>query len=333
MILVKPIIIIALLVFIFALSLAFSVNTSCAKEGFDTVPLIVDPTTKKIANGYYEVTNNRMASVPYGFKVDPNDPKRIVPVTKVGINLLKPKYNAPFPKPGEKMPDSFYIYDSSLAVLPPNMVPNLVSITFTTESQPQILYKYGNGYISETQFYENAYKVDRNPEILPLELYYTDKTREYVSFLQYGQIMDASNGYGAIKNPNLDLYTDKYSGPESGYKDISNNLNAQFHDDIDTIVKQNDMYDLSFGDVRVKDQNGNVYILPRAGSQSSVTYYEPGSFTYSGSVYVPNYEDSVYLGSVSKRSPFGEVKLANCNGACKAYNEFKFKMEEYCDKK
>jgi len=336
MIFVKPygsIIIIALLVFIFAVSLAFSVNNSCDKEGFDTVPLITDPNTKKIAKGYYQVTDDKMAQLPYGFSVDPKDPKKIVPITKVGINMLKPRYNAPLPKPGEKMPDSFYIYDSSLAVLPPNMAANLVSIEFTTETPPTILYTYGNGYISKTQFYENKYKVDTSPIQPPPEVYYTDKTREYVSFLQYGQIMDASNGYGAIKNPSLNLYTDKYSGEESGYKDVSNNLDVQFHDDIDTIVKNNDMYDLSFGEVRVKDQNGNVYIFPRSSSQSSVTYYEPGSFTYSGSLYVPNYEDSVYLGSVSKNSPFGEVKLANCNGACKAYNEFKFKMGQYCDEK
>lgn len=384
MIFKKPyssIIIIAILILISAVSLLFDVKSVehsslitagksenldekmyNGREGFELVPFATDPSTKKIVKGYYQVDKDRMALLPYGFGLDPNDPHNILPVTKVGINMLKPRYNAPIPKSGEKMPTDFYLlrfctkpkvtekptttsdpskitpppcdtYDLSLAVLPPNMMPNLESIDFTEGSKPRILYKYAPGYISETQYYENIFKVSRNPDILPTELYYTDAKRKHVSFLQYGQIMDPSNGYGAIKNPSLDLYTDKYSHQESGYKDIKNNYSTQFHDDIETIKKNNDMYDLSFGEVRVKDQNGNIIILPKTESQGSVTYYEPGSFPFGSSLYVPNYEDSVYLSSVINRSPFGQTKLANCSGACNAYTEFKTKMEKYCDKK
>jgi len=223
------------------------------------------------------------------------------------------------------------MYDMSLAMLPPNMSPNLVKIDISG-NPARILYYYEPGYISETQYYENIYSVPDNLSSLPRELYYTDKTHNSVSFLQYGQIQDPSNGYGAIKNPNLDLYTDKFSNQESGYNKIQNDVSTQFHDDIETIKKQNDMYDLNFGEVRVKDQNGNIVILPKTNAQNNVTYYEPGEFPFGASTYVPNYEDSIYLSSVGNRTRFGEAKNANCNETCKAYSEFTQKMSKYCDK-
>lgn len=376
MIFVKPysgIIIIYILSFIIAVSLLFSVKLNYSDEGFETVPLATDSSTKKIAKGYYQVTNVEMAEIPYGFGIDPSDPKKIIPITKVGINMLTPRYNAPIPKDGEKMPDRFYLvkyckdpqmtttpasattkpsstipasttttpasattpsckmYDMSLSILPPNMSPNLVKIDISG-NPARILYYYESGYISETQYYENIYSIPSNLQSLPKELYYTDNSRNFVSFLKYGEIQDPSNGYGAIRNPNLDLYNEKFNYQETGYSKIQNDVDTQFHDDIETIIKQNDLYDLNFGEVRVKDQNGNIVILPRANAQDTVTYYAPGEFPFGASTYVPNYEDSVYLSSVGNRTPFEEVKLANCNGACKAYNEFKYKMSEYCDK-
>ena len=360
MIFVKPysgVILIYILSFILAVSLLFSVKMSCSNEGFDTFPLATDPITKEIKKGYYQVTNNKMAEIPYGFDIDPSDPKKILPITKVGINMLKPRYNAPIPKEGEKMPDKFYLlkyckdpaptmestssitttpnctmYDMSLSILPPNMSPNLVRID-VADNPTRILYYYEPGYISETQYYENKYEIKNKPSSLPKELYYTDISQKFVSFLKYGQIQDTANGYGAIRNPNLDLYNEKFNYEETRYKDIQNDMSVQFHDDIETIQKQNDIYDLNFGEVRVKDQYGNVVILPMTKTQNSVTYYQPGEFPFGASTYVPNYEDSIYLSSIGNRTPFGEVKLANCNGACNAYNEFKYKMDNYCNKK
>ena len=346
---VKPyssIIISFILSFIIAISLLFSVNSNCAKEGFETVPLATDP-NKKIKNGYYQVTDRKMAEIPYGFGIDPSNPKKLLPTTNTGINMLIPRYNAVIPVNGDKMPDKFYltkyctdptpttapncnVYDMSLAILPPNMSPNLVKIDISG-NPARIIYSYEPGYISETQYYENIYTVPSNIS-LPSELYYTDKDLNAASFLQYGQIQDPSNGYGAIKNPSLDLYTDQFNYQESGYNKIRNDVSPQFHEDAEDLMKKNDMYDIHFGEVRVKDQSGNIIILPKTNAQDNVTYYNPGEFQFGASTYVPNYEDSVYLSSVGTRTPFGEVKLPNCNGACNAYNEFKYKMSKYCDK-
>jgi hypothetical protein len=223
-----------------------------------------------------------------------------------------------------------HTYDMSLSILPPNMSPNLVRID-VSGTPARILYYYEPGYISETQYYENIYNVPDNLSYLPGELYYTDKTHKTVSFLQYGQIQDPKNGYGAIRNPNLDLYTDKFSYQESGYNKIQDDVSTQFHDDIETIMKQNDQYDLNFGEVRVKDQNGNIVILPRTKAQSSVTYYQPGEFPFGASTYVPNYEDSVYLSSIGYRTMFdGNASTKGCGAMCQAYNEFRSKMDKNC---
>jgi hypothetical protein len=45
----------------------------------------------------------------------------------------------------------------------------------------------------------------------------------------------------------------------------------------------------------VIDKSGNKVILPSIQAQESVTYYQPGTFIYGSSSYVPTYEDSVYL--------------------------------------
>ena len=106
----------------------------------------------------------------------------------------------------------------------------------------------------------------------------------------------------------------------------------QFHDDAETIKKQND---LKMGEVTVKDQNGNMIVLPKAEAQGSVTFYQPGEFPFGASTYVPNYEDSIYLSSVGYRTMLGNTITGNtnCGAICKAYNEFKIKMDLQCEKR
>ena len=335
MIFTKPysgVIIIAMLTLIIAVSLLFNLSTVCfsnTREGFNMVPLVTDPKTNKILKGYYQVDDNNMAIIPYGFGIDPIDQKKIIPITKIGKSMLIPRYIPPLPKNGEKLPKGYYfISDSSLAILPPNMSPNVESIDFSG-NPPSLVVKYGLGYVSDVQYYKNVYRPTNTPKNIPNEVYYLDPSNTQVSFLKYGEIQDVSSGYGKILNTNLDLKIKDFNYINSNYKDISNNYGIQFHNDIDEIKKQNDMYDLSFGEVRVKDQNGNIIILPRIDSEGSITYYQPGEFRFGASTYIPNYEDSVYLSRVTNRTMFGNTQPNQCDDACKAYNEFKSKMDKY----
>lgn len=45
-------------------------------EGLDIIPLATDPNSKNIIYGYYQVDDSKMAMLPYGYKIDPNDPKK-----------------------------------------------------------------------------------------------------------------------------------------------------------------------------------------------------------------------------------------------------------------
>ena len=322
-------ILIALLVLITASSLLFGVWTcKTRKEGFDMVPIKTDPQTNKLAKGYYQVDDENMAQLPYGFVVDQNDPKKILPRTKVANSMLKMKYVPEIPKIGEPLPEKFYfvndpyLADSSLSILPPNMSPNVKKIDFS-DNPPKLLIYYDKGYVSETQYYKNKYKPTMRPTVLPEGVYYTDATREFVSFLRYGQVADVSNGYGVKMDQKLEFqYID--------YRDVSNNYDVEFHSSADEIQKQN-KEDIDFGVVKVKDQNGNMVTLPRVETQGSTTFYQPGEFPFGASNYIPNYEDSVYLSSIGYRSMLGNVKAKSCSGICQAYNEFKSKMNLQCN--
>lgn len=275
-----------------------------SQEGFEIIPLERNPVTNKPINGYYQVDDTNMALIPYGFGLDPNDSKKIIPITKTAASLLRATYKPGIPGPGEPVPDGFYfITDVSLAVLPPNMKPNVKEIKFS-DSPTKLKIYYNNGYVSSTEYYKQQYAPDTPlPTSLPPGVYFTDSTKTKLSFLPEGKLADEKKGYGLKVNPTLNLSTTAFNFASSNYRDISNNYNVQFHDSVDVIKEQND---ITLGEVRVKDQNGNIIILPRPTSQSTVTYYKPGEYPFGASNYVPNYEDSVYLGSVGYRTQFGK---------------------------
>lgn len=328
-------IIVAFLALISATALLYG---ACSIKTESMVPLRKDPNTNQIVYGYYQVDASNMETIPYGFIVNPKDPTKIIPKTNTAKESLneKPDKIPPFPATGKIMPEGFYkISDASLAVLPPNMMPAINRIDFKGDVPPVIWYYYDNGYISQQMYYAKQFKgpYTKAPASLPTEMYYVDASKSILSFLPYGQIADASNGYGMIPNPKLNLKTTTFNFATSNYRDISNNYDTQFHDSVDDIRKQNDMYDLSFGQMRVLDQNGNMIILPAAGAQSSVTYYHPGEYPFNASKYVPNYEDSVYLSNVGNRTAFGkndDDAYQQKKTTCSAYAKMKAKMDDYC---
>ena len=334
-------ILITVLIIIAAILLLFAFDPSVNMlEGFNAVPIKwVNKEQTQLAYGYYQVDDTQMAMLPYGYKVDSTNPKKIIPITDAEKTKLNPdKYDLPpIPKPGEPMPDSYYLLsDTSLAILPPDMKPKVKSIDFSG-NPPKLLIYYDKEYISETEYYSNQYKPKSLPQTssLPDGVYYVDPSHTLVSFLKTNQIADVGKGYGAIPNPRLNLSATNFNFSTSNYRDVSNNYDVQFHSDAEELKKQNDMYDLEFGEVRVVDQDGNVIILPKTNSQGSVTFYQPGEFPFGASTYIPNYEDSMYLSNIGYRTRFGNTHtngntyVNGCDMACQAYNEFKLKMDKY----
>jgi hypothetical protein len=75
----------------------------------------------------------------------------------------------------------------------------------------------------------------------------------------------------------------------------SNNYDIQYHDDIDDLIAQGGIYDLSFGTIIVVDAAGKKISIPYVPGRALPIYNLPGSFVHGPSTYVPNYSDSIYL--------------------------------------
>jgi hypothetical protein len=307
------------------------------KEGFDTVPIKFANAEKNlVVYGYYQVDASNMAVIPYGYKVDPDNPKKIIAQTITAKYATKMPKNAPaVPAAGQKMPDSFYLMtDSSLGVLPPNMMPDVSGLDFVSNaSRAPIVWTYRTGYVSETEYYAKKFTHIKTPLELPDEVYYVDEAKQYIGILPFGMIADASNGYGYIQNPDYANNKPQYDYAKLA-KDVSGNYDLKFHDTIDDIKSQNKESDLSFGEVRVRNQNGDIVILPKLLTQDLTTFYQPGEFKYGAATYVPNYEDSVYLSALSKNAPFVNELPYNYNScankACAVYQYVKNTLSPYC---
>lgn len=117
----------------------------------------------------------------------------------------------------------------------------------------------------------------------------------------------------------------------------TNNYNVQYHDSPENIAKQNGLYDISLDMVTVKDASGNNISIPRAKVQGSNTYYEPGTYKFGASTYVPTYEDSVYLSRTTGGTildPKGSFSIGTKSingGFCSAYKLMPEKLEESCN--
>ena len=72
-----------------------------------------------------------------------------------------------------------------------------------------------------------------------------------------------------------------------------NDFNVEYHDPPEVIAKNED---IEFGSVWVYDPIAKKKIaIKRPAMQSNFTYYEPDTYKYGASTYVPSYTDSVLL--------------------------------------
>lgn len=91
----------------------------------------------------------------------------------------------------------------------------------------------------------------------------------------------------------------------------------------------------------VKDKDGNMVKLEQ-GEQNeaanklsdNIKYYEPGTYKYGSSSYVPTYQDSIYLSKTTGESTVTEVidNDAISKGICSHYKDYPEKIESECNK-
>lgn len=312
------------------------------KEGFDTVPLTYDPAStpshKIIAKGYYQVDETTMAKIPYGYQIDPNNPRKIIAKTNTAMESTgaSSKFMVPdIPAYGVPIPDGYYkVNDSILGILPANMMPDVsgVDVDYTSITKPVLKIYYNTGYVSSAEYYQKEIAPENNISPPPPQgIYFSRSSQDKVSFLPYGKIHDASNGWGYVDNPDLISRTGNFDPSAKKYSDMSNNYDVTFHASAEDLMKNNDSSEVAFNQVRVLDQTGNVVILTSAAVQSPVTYYQPGSYPFGSSSYIPMYEDSVYLSRLTQQpttAPYQTSGLAK--GKCELNKDFPDRQEEYC---
>jgi hypothetical protein len=68
----------------------------------------------------------------------------------------------------------------------------------------------------------------------------------------------------------------------------------------------------------ILDKSQNLISVPYNDVSNATLYYEPGSFKYGASNYVPNYEESVYLSKTTKNPTYSNINpdttgLGFCN--------------------
>lgn len=114
----------------------------------------------------------------------------------------------------------------------------------------------------------------------------------------------------------------------------TNNYNVKYHDDIEDIRAQKGIYNTEMDKMLVRDNSGNLISMNFMSNSALPTYYQPGSFVFGSSNYVPNYEDSVYLSKTTQLSTLGKVYPSSSMmaGFCHRYKNDQIKLETECNK-
>lgn len=348
------------LIFIFLIALWSQYYFNIKIESFDVLPIqYSDFANTKLPPGYYKVDDMNMAKIPYGYKIDPTDNSKIIPVTDAAKLSTNGKVTQTVngvkvpivPVPGKPIPDMYYLLnDTTLGTVPPNMMANVKSVDVSYNSiPPKLLVYYNTGYVSSTLYYKKTfptpdsvksvisasrgppYNSTNPPPAAPPTMYFVDSGYNTVSFLPYGKIQNQTTGIGYIDNPNLISKTGQFDSTNTNFKDIANDTDINYHESAEDLMAKAKSSDANFKYVNVKDQNGNMVKVLKSELQGTTTYYQPGSFPFGASSYIPKYEDSVYLSRTTNESPFLEYTPLNGGlSACKKYKDLPDKNEEYC---
>ena len=110
------------------------------------------------------------------------------------------------------------------------------------------------------------------------------------------------------------------------------NLDITYHADATSILNNSTNYSLLSDAIISHDASGNQILIPKNIEGPSI-YYEPGSFKFGASTYVPNYADSIYLSKTTGEVNTGKFMdtASILGGQCEYYKESPIKIEEVCN--
>jgi hypothetical protein len=147
--------------------------------------------------------------------------------------------------------------------------------------------------------------------------------------IPYGYKLNANGQPVQMTNAELTSYVANNGAPATGTGGTSyntNNYDVQYHD-ISPI-------DYSSTGTWVKDPvTGKVIYVPWSETKGNITYYQPGTYPYGASTYVPSYEDSIYLSKTTGESSVTQVRdtAEIAGGFCANFMNDPVSLEQKCN--
>jgi hypothetical protein len=186
----------------------------------------------------------------------------------------------------------------------------------------------------------NYYDSHKNKVTAPVKLsnrVYLDASG-FVQQVPYGNKSNAQhNGYNPVTNS--DIYSSAANSSNIKNNDVpsgtgynTNNFDITYHDD-PTGKGSPDDSQAGPGKMWVKDSSGNLVAIPYSDVSNTTLYYQPDSYRFGPSNYVPNYEESVYLSKLTNEpttTPIIDAPYLKA-GFCDENKHFPNKIEEKCN--
>lgn len=116
------------------------------------------------------------------------------------------------------------------------------------------------------------------------------------------------------------------------YRYNKDNLDITYHPDATSLLNNSTNYSLLSDTITTHDASGNQILIPKDIEGPSI-YYEPGSFKFGASTYVPSYTDSIYLSKTTGEANIGKYMdtASMLGGQCEYYKDSPIKLEEVCN--
>jgi len=180
--------------------------------------------------------------------------------------------------------------------------------------------------------YDASYIISFDSSNNPKKLYNKIKIPDGY-YINNGIVNKIPNGY-IFENPNDKTkikMTSIFSEQVSKTKYDTNNYSVQYH--TEPSGNMTDSSTAGPGKMWILDKSKNLVSVPYSDVSNNTLYYEPGSFRFSSSNYVPNYEETVYLSKLTNISTVSPINntAAMGGGFCDYYKNNPDKLEQMCN--
>lgn len=275
------------------------VDPSCSYiKYYDTAGIIKDGYFSNLPNNFYIDICNILQPVPFG-------------------NILKPDRRGYVPINDKNQ-------YSNLANQALNIKENAI--------KPYICKESYKDYYNKSICYDASYiHLDANNNIEVL--YNTIKIPDGY-YLNNGFVNKMPYGYTYV-NPNDKSAIKMQSTMEEQVaktKYDTNNYNIEYHTEPSGGIMK-DESTAGKGKMWILDKSNNIVAVPYSDVSSNMLYYEPGSFRFGSSNYVPNYEETVYLSKLTNIPSFSLVKdiVSLGSGFCEYHKNNPDELERMCN--